>query len=248
METKLRTQSLNLYYGKFHALKDVNIQIKPQAITAIIGPSGCGKSTLLRCFNRMNELIRDVRIEGGIFLDGMDINAPGVDLTRLRRRVGMVFQRPNPFPLSIADNVSYGLRVHGAPPGTRVSEVVEQGLRATHLWDEVKDKLNSPEIIASVPNMVLSVLDDIQTDLTLAQIRQLICLLPKLSRENLQFVRFPDEWMVQGRADIARLGNTFVWDIPVEKIVEFINAFENDTLPVVLEEGGTTCPVNPPKK
>ena len=149
METKLRTQSLNLYYGKFHALKDVNIQIKPQAITAIIGPSGCGKSTLLRCFNRMNELIRDVRIEGGIFLDGMDINAPGVDLTRLRRRVGMVFQRPNPFPLSIADNVSYGLRVHGAPPGTRASEVVEQGLRATHLWDEVKDKLNSPALALS---------------------------------------------------------------------------------------------------
>jgi len=96
--------------------------------------------------------------------------------------------------------------------------------------------------------MVLSVLNDIQTDLTIAQIRQLICLLPKLSRENIQFVRFPDEWMVQGRADIARLGNTFVWDIPVEKIVEFINAFENDTIPVVVEEGGTTCPVNPAKK
>ena len=112
----------------------------------------------------------------------------------------------------------------------------------------IQDKLRSPEIITSVPKMVLSVLDDIQTDLTIAQIRQLICLLPKLSHENLQFVRFPDEWMVQGRADIARLGNTFVWDIPVEKIVEFVNAFENDTIPVVVEEGGTTCPVNPPKK
>jgi len=112
----------------------------------------------------------------------------------------------------------------------------------------IQDKLRSPEIITSVPKMVLSVLDDIQTDLTIAQIRQLICLLPKLSRENIQFVRFPDEWMVQGRADIARLGNTFVWDIPVEKIVEFINAFENDTIPVVVEEGGTTCPVNPAKK
>ncbi|HOT25565.1 MAG: LCP family protein [Chloroflexi bacterium] len=112
----------------------------------------------------------------------------------------------------------------------------------------IQEKLRSPEIITSLPKMVLSVLNDIQTDLTIAQIRQLICLLPKLSRENIQFVRFPDEWMVQGRADIARLGNTFVWDIPVEKIVEFINAFENDTIPVVVEEGGTTCPVNPAKK
>lgn len=112
----------------------------------------------------------------------------------------------------------------------------------------IQEKLNSPEIITSVPKMVLSVLDDIQTDLTLAQIRQLICLLPKLSRENLQFVRFPDEWMVQGRADIARLGNTFVWDIPVEKIVEFIKDFENDAIPVELDKAGTTCPVNPPKK
>ncbi|MEL7645525.1 MAG: LCP family protein [Anaerolineaceae bacterium] len=118
----------------------------------------------------------------------------------------------------------------------------------TLLICSIQDKLNSPEILTSVPNMVFSVLDDIQTDLTLAQIRQLICLLPKLSNENLQFVRFPDEWMVQGRANIARLGDTFVWDIPVEKIVEFINAFENDTIPVVVEEGGTTCPVNPPKK
>ncbi len=149
MDIKLRTQELNLHYGEYHALKNVTIQIKPQAITAIIGPSGCGKSTLLRCFNRMNELIRDVHIEGGIFLDGMDIHAPGVDLTRLRRRVGMVFQRPNPFPLSIAENVSYGLRVHGAPRGTSVNEVVERGLRATYLWDEVKDKLHSPALALS---------------------------------------------------------------------------------------------------
>ena len=149
MECKLQTRKLNLYYGTFHALKEINIAIKPRAITAIIGPSGCGKSTLLRCFNRMNELMGDVHIDGGIFLDGKDIQAPGVDLTRLRRRVGMVFQRPNPFPLSIADNVSYGLRVHGAPRGTRVTDVVEQGLRATYLWDEVKDKLNSPALALS---------------------------------------------------------------------------------------------------
>ncbi len=149
MEYKLQTRKLNLYYGTFHALKEINIEIKPRAITAIIGPSGCGKSTLLRCFNRMNELIGGVHIDGGIFLDGKDIQAPGVDLTRLRRRIGMVFQRPNPFPLSIADNVSYGLRVHGAPRGTRVTDVVEQGLRATYLWDEVKDKLNSPALALS---------------------------------------------------------------------------------------------------
>jgi phosphate transport system ATP-binding protein len=143
MDFKIQALGLNLYYGTFHALKDVNIQIKPRMITAIIGPSGCGKSTLLRCFNRMNELIKGARITGQIVLDGTNIFSPAVSLTDLRRRVGMVFQRPNPFPLSVYDNVAYGPRVHGLASGSKLNDVVEKSLNATWLWDEVKDKLNS---------------------------------------------------------------------------------------------------------
>lgn len=146
MQPKLQTVDLNLYYGGFQALRDINIAIKPRKITAIIGPSGCGKSTLLRCFNRMNDLIPGVRIRGRIFLDGADIHAPGTDLPRLRRRVGMVFQRPNPFPLSIFDNVAYGLRVHGKPSAEDLASVVETSLRATMLWDELKDRLHAPAL------------------------------------------------------------------------------------------------------
>ncbi|HOZ45678.1 MAG TPA: phosphate ABC transporter ATP-binding protein PstB [Candidatus Hydrogenedentes bacterium] len=146
MDFKIRTQSLNLHYGSFQALKNVDIGIRPKMITAIIGPSGCGKSTLLRCFNRMNELIKGVRIQGRILLDGTDIHAPAIDLTRLRRRVGMVFQRPNPFPLSVADNVAYGLRVHGLARRADMDDVVEASLRATWLWDDVKEKLDSPAL------------------------------------------------------------------------------------------------------
>jgi len=149
MDAKIETKNLNLYYGDYHPLKGVNIAIPPRSITAIIGPSGCGKSTLLRCFNRMNELIPGVIIEGEILLDGENIHQQGTDLIRLRRRVGMVFQRPNPFPLSIADNISYGLRVHGTPPGQKHSDIVENSLRATLLWEEVKDKLHSPALALS---------------------------------------------------------------------------------------------------
>ena len=143
MEFKIQAQGLNLYYGKFHALKDVNISLKPRMITAIIGPSGCGKSTLLRCFNRLNDLIPGVQITGEILLDGIDIHDPAASLTALRRRVGMVFQRPNPFPLSIYDNIVYGPRVHGMNDGAKHKAVVESSLRATMLWDELKDKLHS---------------------------------------------------------------------------------------------------------
>lgn len=149
MDVKIESQSLNLHYGTFQALKDVSIRIRPRMITAIIGPSGCGKSTLLRCFNRMNELIKGVRIEGHILLDGLDIHCPAVELTRLRRRVGMVFQRPNPFPLSVAENVAYGLCVHGVAHRDDMDDIVEASLRATWLWDEVKDKLESPALALS---------------------------------------------------------------------------------------------------
>lgn len=143
MESKIEVRSLNLFYGKFHAVKDVTMTIKPKSITSIIGPSGCGKSTLLRCFNRMNDLIENVRINGQILFNGRDIYHPGMNLTRLRRRVGMVFQRPNPFPLSVFDNVAYGRRIHGLPKGAETEAAVEKSLSATGLWDEIKDKLDT---------------------------------------------------------------------------------------------------------
>ena len=143
MESKIEVRSLNLFYGKFHAVKDVTMSVKPKSITAIIGPSGCGKSTLLRCFNRMNDLIENVRISGQILFNGRDIYHSGVNLTRLRRCVGMVFQRPNPFPLSVFENVAYGRRVHGLPKGAETEMAVEKSLLATGLWDEIKDKLDT---------------------------------------------------------------------------------------------------------
>ncbi|MBM4018733.1 MAG: phosphate ABC transporter ATP-binding protein [Planctomycetes bacterium] len=146
MEYKLRTENLGLHYGDFCALKDVNISIRPQAITAIIGPSGCGKSTLLRCFNRMNELIAGVRTSGRILLDGRAVHDGAAGLTQLRKRVGMVFQRPNPFPLSVFDNVAYGPRVHGMHKGADLEAAVEKALRATALWDALKDKLRAPAL------------------------------------------------------------------------------------------------------
>jgi phosphate transport system ATP-binding protein len=145
-ELKIRSRKLNLWYGHFQALKDVSISIRPRCITAIIGPSGCGKSTLLRCFNRLNERIGGVRIEGDILLDGQNIYDPATELTHLRKRVGMVFQRPNPFPLSVYDNVVYGPRVHGMKDPRRLAEIVESSLRATDLWETLKDHLHRPAL------------------------------------------------------------------------------------------------------
>jgi phosphate transport system ATP-binding protein len=145
-ELKIRSRKLNLWYGNFHALKDVSISIRPRCITSIIGPSGCGKSTLLRCFNRLNERIGGVRIEGEILLDGKNIYDPAAELTHLRKRVGMVFQRPNPFPLSVYDNVVYGPRVHGIKDPKRLAEIVENSLRATDLWETLKDRLHRPAL------------------------------------------------------------------------------------------------------
>jgi phosphate transport system ATP-binding protein len=141
IESKLETSHLDLWYGHFHALKDVNMSIRARAITAIIGPSGCGKSTLLRCFNRMNDLIGGIRIRGRVELDGRDIYELGCTVQELRRRVGMVFQRPNPFPLSVFDNVAYGPRVHGMRNRSELEAAVGSSLRATMLWDVLKDRL-----------------------------------------------------------------------------------------------------------
>lgn len=134
-------QDLNVYYGDFHALKHISVDVPERQITALIGPSGCGKSTFLRCLNRMNDLIPNARTEGTIMLHGKNILDPCVDVVDLRKRVGMVFQRPNPFPMSIFDNVAYGLRIHGERDKHRIAERVESSLRSAALWDEVKDKL-----------------------------------------------------------------------------------------------------------
>ncbi|MDD6435078.1 MAG: phosphate ABC transporter ATP-binding protein PstB [Clostridiales bacterium] len=140
-QTKIRVEGLHLYYGDNHALKGIDLNIKPNAVTAFIGPSGCGKSTFLKTLNRMNDLIDNVRIEGKVYLDGEDIYAPGVNTTILRKRVGMVFQQPNPFPMSIYDNVAYGPRVHGIRDKKRLDEIVEESLRGAAIFDEVKDRL-----------------------------------------------------------------------------------------------------------
>ena len=137
----LEARDLNLYYGENHALKSINMEIPEHQITALIGPSGCGKSTFLRSINRMNDLIANVRIEGSLYYRGEDIYAPGRDVTDLRRRIGMVFQKANPFPMSIYDNVAYGPRTHGIRNKVKLDEIVEQSLRGAAIWDEVKDRL-----------------------------------------------------------------------------------------------------------
>lgn len=139
---KIQTEQVNAYYGSFQALKAVSLSILPRAITALIGPSGCGKSTLLRCLNRMNDHIRGFRLEGRILIEGQHIYGQDMDLAALRKRVGMVFQRPNPFPLSIFENVAYGPRIHGLARGKELAAIVEKSLRATGLWEELKDKLS----------------------------------------------------------------------------------------------------------
>lgn len=141
-DVKLCTRNVNLYYGENHALKDINLDIKTNKITAFIGPSGCGKSTYLKSLNRMNDLVPDCKITGRFLLDGEDIYADGVDTNVLRRRIGMVFQKPNPFPMSIYDNIAYGPRTHGVRSKAQLDKIVEKSLRGAAIWDEVKDRLN----------------------------------------------------------------------------------------------------------
>lgn len=140
-QNKIITENLNLYYGENHALKDINMKIREGAITAFIGPSGCGKSTFLKTLNRMNDLVDCVRIEGKVYMDGEDIYDPKVDTTLLRKKMGMVFQQPNPFPMSIYDNIAYGPRIHGIKNKAALDEIVERSLRGAAIFDEVKDRL-----------------------------------------------------------------------------------------------------------
>lgn len=193
--TKIEAKNVNFYYGQFHALKNISMSIGSNEVVAFIGPSGCGKSTFLRLFNRMNDLVPGSRLEGDIRIDGKDIYAPGVDVDELRKNVGMVFQRPNPFPKSIFDNIAYGLKVNGVKDKKFIRERVEESLRGAALWDEVKDKLNASayalsggqqqrlciaRAMAVSPSVLLmdepaSALDPIST----AKVEELICELRK---------------------------------------------------------------------
>jgi len=151
MSPKIVTKNLNLWYGSFHALKGINSSIEANRITAIIGPSGCGKSTMLRVFNRMNDLIDGVRTEGEVLIDGKNILNSHADLVVLRKKVGMVFQRPNPFPLSIYENIAFGEKIHGEKiTRDKLDEIVENSLKGVLLWDKLKDKLNEPALSLSL--------------------------------------------------------------------------------------------------
>ncbi|HIE17225.1 MAG TPA: ATP-binding cassette domain-containing protein, partial [Dehalococcoidia bacterium] len=149
MDPKIQIKELNFYYGKSQALKGVTLNIRERQITAFIGPSGCGKTTFLRLLNRMNDIVPHTRLEGEVLLDGMNIYEPEVDVVELRKRVGMVFQLPNPFPKSIYDNVAFGPRVLGLNHRARLDEIVEKSLRAAALWDEVKDDLKKSGLALS---------------------------------------------------------------------------------------------------
>lgn len=142
--TKLSTKAVNLYYGSFQALRNISLEIPERAITAIIGPSGCGKSSFLRLFNRMNDLITGARVEGGVELDGIPIYDKAIDVVELRKKVGMVFQKPNPFPMSVFENVAFGPRRHGRNNLGELEDIVARSLNQAALWDEVKDKLGQP--------------------------------------------------------------------------------------------------------
>jgi len=142
-DAKLSLNQINFYYGAHQSLFNINVEIMKNQVTSFIGPSGCGKSTLLRCLNRLNDLIEGARLEGTVLLDGVDILGPDVDVTDLRKRVGMVFQKSNPFPKSIYENVAYGPRLHGMRKREQLDQIVEQGLKGAGLWDEVKDRLHA---------------------------------------------------------------------------------------------------------
>jgi len=148
-KAKIEVRNLNLYYGSFHALKNITMEIKENKITAVIGPSGCGKSSFIRCLNRMNDLIEGTKVEGEVYIDGVNIYERDVDVVALRKKVGMVFQKPNPFPMSIYDNVAYGPRIHGIKDKKKLDEIVEDALKKAALWEEVKNKLESSALSLS---------------------------------------------------------------------------------------------------
>ena len=241
--SKISVKDLDLYYGDFKALKNINIEINPNEITAFIGPSGCGKSTLLRCLNRMNDLVEGCRIEGNVLLDGTDIYGKNVDVNLLRKKVGMVFQKPNPFPMSIYDNIAYGPRTHGIKNKAQLDEIIETSLKNAAIWDECKDRLKSSALgmsggqqqrlciaraLACQPEVILmdeptSALDPIST----SKIEELVLELKKkytvviVSHNMQQAVRISDKTAFFLLGDLVEYGQTDqIFSVPKDKRTE----------------------------
>ena len=241
--SKISVKDLDLYYGDFKALKNINIEIEPNEITAFIGPSGCGKSTLLRCLNRMNDLVEGCRIEGNVLLDGTDIYGKNVDVNLLRKKVGMLFQKPNPFPMSIYDNIAYGPRTHGIKNKAQLDEIVETSLKNAAIWDECKDRLKSSALgmsggqqqrlciaraLACQPEVILmdeptSALDPIST----SKIEELVLELKKkytvviVTHNMQQAVRISDKTAFFLLGDLVEYGQTDqIFSVPKDKRTE----------------------------
>ena len=241
--SKISVKDLDLYYGDFKALKNINIEIEPNEITAFIGPSGCGKSTLLRCLNRMNDLVEGCRIEGSVLLDGNNIYGKNVDVNLLRKKVGMVFQKPNPFPMSIYDNIAYGPRAHGIKNKAQLDEIVETSLKNATIWDECKDRLKSSALgmsggqqqrlciaraLACQPEVILmdeptSALDPIST----SKIEELVLELKKkytvviVTHNMQQAVRISDKTAFFLLGDLVEYGQTDqIFSVPKDKRTE----------------------------
>lgn len=241
--SKISVKDLDLYYGDFKALKNINIEIEPNEITAFIGPSGCGKSTLLRCLNRMNDLVEGCRIEGSVLLDGNNIYGKNVDVNLLRNKVGMVFQKPNPFPMSIYDNIAYGPRTHGIKNKAQLDEIVETSLKNAAIWDECKDRLKSSALgmsggqqqrlciaraLACQPEVILmdeptSALDPIST----SKIEELVLELKKkytvviVTHNMQQAVRISDKTAFFLLGDLVEYGQTDqIFSVPKDKRTE----------------------------
>ncbi len=241
--SKISVKDLDLYYGDFKALKNINIEIEPNEITSFIGPSGCGKSTLLRCLNRMNDLVEGCRIEGSVLLDGTNIYGKNVDVNLLRKKVGMVFQKPNPFPMSIYDNIAYGPRTHGIKNKAQLDEIVETSLKNAAIWDECKDRLKSSALgmsggqqqrlciaraLACQPEVILmdeptSALDPIST----SKIEELVLELKKkytvviVTHNMQQAVRISDKTAFFLLGDLVEYGQTDqIFSVPKDKRTE----------------------------
>ena len=241
--SKISVKDLDLYYGDFKALKNINIEIEPNEITAFIGSSGCGKSTLLRCLNRMNDLVEGCRTEGNVLLDGTDIYGKNVDVNLLRKKVGMVFQKPNPFPMSIYDNIAYGPRTHGIKNKAQLDEIVETSLKNAAIWDECKDRLKSSALgmsggqqqrlciaraLACQPEVILmdeptSALDPIST----SKIEELVLELKKkytvviVTHNMQQAVRISDKTAFFLLGDLVEYGQTDqIFSVPKDKRTE----------------------------
>ncbi len=241
--SKISVKDLDLYYGDFKALKNINIEIEPNEITAFIGSSGCGKSTLLRCLNRMNDLVEGCRIEGSVLLDGNNIYGKNVDVNLLRKKVGMVFQKPNPFPMSIYDNIAYGPRTHGIKNKAQLDEIVETSLKNAAIWDECKDRLKSSALgmsggqqqrlciaraLACQPEVILmdeptSALDPIST----SKIEELVLELKKkytvviVTHNMQQAVRISDKTAFFLLGDLVEYGQTDqIFSVPKDKRTE----------------------------